>query len=457
MQGNIPGGGRELETVEERLRRENESLRHQLEALRVNPESPRAAQEKHWQPSGRTIWAIVLLLAMLLVIAFLAGYIPLQKRRALIVSEATERNEALPRAEVLRVTRSTHSSELELPGSIQALTEAPLLARADGYIKRRMVDIGDRVKAGQPLAEIEAPELDEQVNQSKATLEQARAALESAIANHEQGKANLELAQATATRWSNLVKRGVVSKQDNDLHQTEYQAQIANVRSLEKAIAAQRSNVAAAEANLARLKEMSNYRTVRAPFDGVITQRNVDIGALVSTGSTLLFRVAQTETLRIYVNVPQSHASSVRPGQTARLRVSNLPGRAFAGSVARTANSLDPGSRTMLVEVHVPNHDGALFPGMYAQVDLSSDRRNPPLLIPSDALVVLPEGTEVAKLGSGNEVHLQRVEVGRDYGDRLEILDGLHDGDIIIPNPGDLAREGVRVEPISPKQSQPGK
>jgi RND family efflux transporter MFP subunit len=401
-----------------------------------------------WHPSNHTIWAIALAIVILIVIAFLGGYIPLKKRTALVAGEALEQEQALPRVKVVQVGRSPKASEMELPGNIQAVTEAPILARADGYIKRRMADIGDRVQAGQPVVEIEAPELDQQVSQAKAALEQARAALEGALANLEQGKANMELARVSAQRYASLVTQGAVSRQENDVYQAQYQAQMAGVHALEKAIAAQQSNVAAAQANLSRLESMSGYRLVKAPFAGVITLRNVDVGALVSAGSTLLFRIAQMDTLRTYVNVPQSNASFVRRGQTASLRVSNLPGRVFTGTVARTASSLDPNSRTMLVEVHVPNSDGALLPGMYAQVSLGSTRSNPPLLLPSDALIVRPDGTQVAIVRADHTVHLQKIEVGRDYGDRMEIVSGLREGETVIPSPGDLAREGLKVDPV---------
>jgi RND family efflux transporter MFP subunit len=445
-----------VDTSEEQLRRENEALKRQIQELRGQPVQAVhiPIPVKAWRPSRYTIWSIVLGLAILAVVAFLAGYIPLAHQKSVIDNEALERNQALPRATVMQVSRSSKNSELELPGNIQAITEAPILGRADGYVKRRLVDIGDRVKAGQPVAEIEAPELDEQVNQSQAALEQAKASLEQALANDEQGKANADLARVNAQRWGNLVTRGIVSKQENDLYQTQYHAQVANVRALDKAVSAQRSNVSAAEANLARLQRMGSYRTVRAPFDGVITQRNVDIGALVSTGSTLLYRIAQTETLRTYVNVPQSGASSIRPGQTALLTVANLPGRTFTGTIARTSNSLDPTSRTMLVEVRVPNKEGALLPGMYAQVNLSNKRVDPPLAIPSEALVVHSDGTLAAVLRPDHTVHLQKITVGRDYGDRLEVIDGLHDGDTIVLNPGDLAREGVKIEPV-PASAKP--
>jgi RND family efflux transporter MFP subunit len=439
------------DSTEEQLRREVEELRRQLRQ-RDGHGGPSGGP---WRPSGLTIWAIFLGVTLLLAIAFFAGYMPLQKRTAVLAGEAKDLEQSLPRAEVIEVTRSSSNSELELPGNIQASTEAPILARADGYIKVRMVDIGDRVRVGQPMAEIEAPEVDQQIRQARANLQQAQAALDQALANYAQGKSNLELARVTARRWNNLASRGVVSKQENDQYQAQYEAQTANVDALEKAIAAQRSNIAASEANLARLDEVQSYRVVKAPFDGVVTLRNVDVGALVNSGNTLLFRVAQTGTLRTYVNVPETNAASVHPGQIARLRVASLPGRTFTGTVARSTNSLDPASRTLLVEIQVPNPDGSLLPGMYAQVDLSSPRVNAPLLIPGDALVARGEGTQVALVKPDHTVHMQKIEVGRDYGDRMEVVGGLQEGSLIIANPGELAREGIRVDPVPAVQKKP--
>jgi len=448
---DLPESEVDAVTTEERLRRENQDLKRQIEELKGSSHrsSRSSPSVKLWNPSGVTIWSIVFLATVLLVVAFLAGFIPLQKRRALIVSEAQQQESALPRVEVVGVGRSSRTSEMELPGNIQAITEAPILARADGYLQHRMADIGDRVRSGQPLAEIEAPELDEQVNQAKANLQQARAALDQALANYTQGKSNAAFARVTAERWGRLVARGAVSKQENDQYQAQYQAQAANLQALEKAIVAQRSTVSADEANLARLEKLQGYLVVKAPFDGVITLRNLDAGALVNAGNTLLFRIAQTSTLRTYVNVPQASAGAIRPGQMARLSVSNLPGREFTGAVARTANALDPNSRTLLVEVHVPNVDGALLPGMYAQVDLSSIRTNPPMLIPSEALIVRADGAGVALVRPDHTVHLQKIQIGRDYGDRIEVSSGLNEGDMIIPNPGDVAREGLKVDPVS--------
>lgn len=403
----------------------------------------------YWKPSSITITVIFLGAMVLAVIAFFAGYIPLASRRAVIAGEAKEEREALLRVNVVRVGRSTKKSELDLPGNIEAIMEAPILARVDGYIRKRLVDIGDRVKEGQEVAIIDTPELEQQVRQAKATIEQAQAAVELAEANLQQGKADTELARVTAMRTGNLLKKGAVSRQEDDTNQAQYQAKLANLKALDKAITVQRSNLAAAQANEARLENLLSYRVVRAPFDGVITLRNVDIGALVTTGSTLLYRIAQTGTLRIYVNVPQAYADAVHPGLPADLSVSNLPGRHFTGSVTRTANALDPSNRTLLTEVQVANLENLLLPGMYARVDLSSARRDPPLLVPSEALIVRANGSQVAVVGPDHRAHLRKVEIGRDYGDRLELTGGVAEGALVIVNPGDAIQDGTKVDPVS--------
>jgi RND family efflux transporter MFP subunit len=422
--GLEPNGKRRidmLETIEEKLRKEIEDLKRQLHEHKHPASHQAPLPATAWQPSGFTIWSIVLGLIILIVAAFFVGWIPLHKRQALIYAEAREQGEAVPLVEVITVSRSTPKSDLQLPGSIQALTEAPILARANGYIKRRLVDIGDRVKEGQPVAEIEEPEMDAQLAQARADLATAQA--------------NAKLAAVTAGRYQDLLKSEAVSKQDVDNYAGDYAAKQAMGQS--------------AEANLKKLEEMKSFETVYAPFSGVITLRNVDVGALVNAGSTLLFRVAQTSTLRTYVNVPQTDADSIRPGQQARLSVSNFPGRYFTGTVARTANSLDPSSRTMLVEVQVPNPNGVLLPGMYSQVDLSSARTDPPLLIPGVALIVRATGPEVAVVRRDHTVHFQKIGIGRDYGDRLEVVSGLEVGDTVITNPRDFVREGVKVNPVN--------
>jgi RND family efflux transporter MFP subunit len=435
-------------TTEENLRRENEELRRELQQLRSASHSPADAPAKLWRPSSLTLWALGLFLLVVLVIAFLAGYIPLQHRNRLIVNEADHRERALPRVTVVVVGKSSTDSSLQLPGNIQAITEAPILARANGYIKQRLVDIGDRVHAGQTLAVIEAPELDAQVQQAEATVQQAKAGVDQAKANLQQGRVDLELARVTANRWAHLVSDGSVSAQENDQYQAQYKAKIATLDSLEQALKGQQNAVSAAQANVAQLENMKGYRVVVAPFDGVITLRNIDSGALVNSGSTLLFRIAQTKALRIYLNVPQTNASSVRRANSAFVTVSNFPGKTFEGAVARTANSLDPSSRTLLAEVRVPNPDNELLPGMYAQVKLNSPRVNPPLLIPSEALIVSDAGTQVAVVDPSHRVHLQAIVAGRDYGDKIEVMSGLNDGNTIIANPSDVLREGTVVDPI---------
>jgi len=434
------------ETAEERLRRENWELKRQLEQLTGSAHA--GPPRNVWHPSSITIWAIFLGALVLGAIAFFAGYLPLEKRRAAVASEAKDEQQALPRVEVIEVGRSTRQSGLQLPGNIQPVTEAPVLARADGYIAKRLVDIGDRVKTGQTLAEIDAPELTDQVAQAKATVRQAQAALEQANANVQQGKTDMELARVMARRSAQLVAKGAVSKQDDDQSQAQYNSKLAALEALEKAIDVQRANVIAAQSNLARLEKMQSFCIVQAPFDGVITQRNVDVGALVNSGNTMLYRIAQMATLRTYVNVPQAYADAIQDGEPALVTVTNLPGREFQGQVARTASSLDPSSRTLLVEVHVPNPTGLLLPGMYAQVELRSIRAQPPLLVPSDAMIVRSDGAQIALVDAAHIVHLRKIEVGRDYGDRVEVLNGVREGDMIVSNPGDAVREGLKVDTV---------
>src|SRR5579871_247846 len=426
---------------EAELRAEIVELKRQLEQRKLAEQAVR--------PSAHTIRNLVLLFLLLLAVGFAIGYLPRHRRELQLVAEADTRGGSLPQVSIMTARRGEAHGSLVLPGSIQAVTEAPILARAEGFVQQRNVDIGDRVTSGQLLATIDAPDLDQQVRQARASVEQAQADLERSVAALEQGKANESLAKVTAQRWDNLVKRGVVSKQENDQYQAQYVAQSANVRALDHAVAAAKSNVAAAEANVARLSELQGYLKVRAPFAGVITLRNVDVGALVNSGSTLLFRIARTNLLRTYVNVPQSSASDVHVGQTAFLSTSESPDSHIPGKVTRTSNALDPSSRTLLVEVQADNSAGKLMPGMYVQVDLNLPRKDPPLLIGSDTLVVRPEGTLVALVGAGNKVHFQPIAVGRDFGDRIEVLSGLKSGDRAIVNPNDSVQEGVKVQPIA--------
>jgi len=433
----------DIDTTDTQLRAEIEDLRRQVEE-----QKKLLAHHAAPPPSSRAFLVVVVLVAALAAAGYFFGYAPRQRRETALAAESAQSGEALPVVNVEPVERSLNSESLVLPGNIEALTEAPVLARATGYILKRYADIGDRVKSGQPLADIDAPELNQQILQAKAAVEQAAAAVEQAQANLEQGRSNERLAQVTAQRFDNLFHKGVISHQDNDTYQTQSASQTANVQALSKAVSGAEKNLTAVQANVARLNELYGYLTVRAPFDGVVTVRNVDVGALVNDGSTLLFRVAQTGRLRIYLNVPQGEADSVRMGQPASISVSERANQKFPGTVTRTSHSLDPTTRTLLAEVQIPNESGQLLPGMFSQVDLSVARKNPPLLIPGDALVVRSDGPQVAVVDSAGNVHFTRIQLGRDFGDRLEALSGLEEGQMIAINPSDAVREGAKVKAV---------
>ena len=435
----------DINTQEDRLRSEIEDLKRQLEEQK---ELAAHAHAQSKQPSWRTLLSVILLLAALAAGGYYFGYLPHQRRELLLAAETRDSVQSLPVVNVKPVERAAAQGSLVLPGNIQAITETPVLARSSGYIRKRYADIGDRVKPGQVLVEIEAPELQQQIKQATAAIEQSQSSVQQAEAALQQGRANLGLAQVTSERWKKLLAKGAVSRQDSDTYDAQFAAQQANVQALEKAVSAARSNVSAQEANLARLNELLGYLTVRAPFAGVVTVRNVDEGTLVTEGSTLLFRIAQTDRLRIYLNVPQSDASSVRVGQQATLQIPDLPGRKFPATVTRTASALDPSSRTLLVEVQAPNPNGDLLPGMYAQVDLAVPRKNPALLIPSDTLVMRSDGPQVAVVSADGVVHYSRIQLGRDLGDHLEVLSGLEPGQQMAVNPSDDVREGAHVKPV---------
>src|ERR1035441_1386582 len=294
-------GSQVADDTEARLRAEIEDLKRKLTQHAAPASATPAA------PSRRALWLLALLLAILIVIGFLKGYIPHRRNEATLAAEAGTASKELPTVTVVGVERSATTGTLVLPGNIEPVTEAPVLARASGYIQKRYVDIGDRVKSGQLLAEIDAPELDQQVNQARAALDQVRAALEQAKANLQQGQAQEQLSKVTAGRWKNLQSKGVVSSQENDTYQSQWTVVQANVSALGKAVASAQSNISAAQANLSRLTELQGYKSVRAPFAGVITVRNVDVGALVNEGKTLLFRMAPNKHLGTPPNGRQAH------------------------------------------------------------------------------------------------------------------------------------------------------
>ncbi len=391
---------------------------------------------------------------VLMVVLFVAGYLPRHRREMGINAEARDETTSIPVVNVATIKKSPPSSELLLPGSMTALTEAYIYARASGYIKKRYVDFGDKVKAGELMADIEAPELDQQVIQGQAALSQLRAALGQAQASLEQSKSQEHLTKVTLDRWVVLVAKGVLAKQEGDQKQADFDNAAALVRVAEANIRAAQDNVSAGEANLSRLKELQGYERVRAPFAGVVTSRTVDTGSLISANGgnstgTELFRVAQADVLRIVINVPQAYSSSIHVGLPAAISLQENPSRKYPGKVTRTSNSLDPNTRTLLTEVQVVNKDGSLIPGMYADIRFTGERVDPPLLAPGDALVVRANGPQMAVVGPGNKVHFQSVQLGRDYGNEVEITGGFKGGELVVINPSDDVREGAEVKPAS--------
>lgn len=401
--------------------------------------------------AGRSgVLALILLAAAALGALLAVGYWPRGMRAR---QPAASGPAGPPIVSVAPVVKADAEVEVTLPGNIQAETEAPIFARADGYIKRRTADIGDRVEQGQVLAEIDSPELNQQIREAQAACRRSQAALRQAEAQLAQARANLNLAEVTAKRWRVLVDKGVLSTQDGDEKQAALEARKADAEAAEANVQAARDAVAAGEAALQRLLELQSFRRVVAPFPGIVIARNVDTGTLVSAGSSSslreLFRIARIELLRVFVYVPQSEASAVRPGSACTVEVREYRNRKFPGKVTRTANALDPVSRTLLTEVQVRNPGGELMPGMYATVRLRLRRQDPPLLIPSAAFRNTEKGPMAAVVGDDAVVRFVPVTLGRDYGARIEVLGGLREGQKVIIDATDEVREGVKVRPVA--------
>jgi RND family efflux transporter MFP subunit len=310
---------------------------------------------------------------------------------------------------------------IALPGTLQGAVQAPIAARASGYLKRWTKDIGSHVEKGELLAEIEAPELDEQVRQ--------------ALARRDQAASSLALAQSTVERWESLRKKDVVAQQDLDERRS--------------ALVQARANLAAADADLQRLKQLEDFKRVTAPFAGVITRRNVDVGDLIDTSGKALFMLSQADPLRLYVSVPQAYAQLVKPGMPVTVTQSELRGRTFKGEVTRTSASIDAATRTMQAEVSLPNRDGALLPGAYVTVALPLPASQG-LTVPVNALLFRSEGTRVAVVDGGGRVTLHPVGLGRDDGRNVEVTAGLQASDRIVLNPPDSLVDGDVVALAQP-------
>jgi RND family efflux transporter MFP subunit len=359
----------------------------------------------------RTRIAVLIVLALLAVGAARTVFVRMANARAL---EASSTELAKQYVKTALPQTAAAGQTLALPGTLQGFVQSPISARASGYLKRWTKDIGSQVQKGELLAEIETPEIDQQLSQ--------------AIAARQQAASSLDLAKSTVARWENLRKKDVVSQQDLDERRS--------------GLAQATANVAAADANVQRLRQTEGFKRIVAPFAGVITRRNVDVGDLIDAGGTRpLFLLAQTDPLRVYINVPQAYAQLVKAGQPVVVTQAELRGQSFKGEVARTSGAIDTATRMMQVEVSLPNREGLLLPGAYVQVSLPLAASRA-LSVPANALLFRAEGTRVATVDAEGRVRLRTIQVGRNYGETVEVLDGITAGDRLIVNPSDSLAEG---------------
>jgi RND family efflux transporter MFP subunit len=365
---------------------------------------------------SRTLVAVVVLL-LLAVGAALWGIATRARALAVVTRETHEA--AVPTVLVTRPDRGTPEEEITLPGNMQAFIDAPIYARTNGYLKRWYADIGTRVRAGQLLAEIDTPEIDQQLLQARADLATA--------------EANARLARSTAERYRELIKTDSVAQQDLDNANGNLEARQTSVES--------------ARANVRRLEQLQAFRRIEAPFDGAITARNTDVGALIDSGSNAkeLFHIAATHKLRVFVNVPEVYSRSAQRGLTADITLKEFPGRRFGGTLVRNAQSIDVATRTLLTEIDVDNRKGELLPGSYAEVHLKLPTPATTLRLPVSALIFKSDGLQVAIVKEGNQVAVLPVTAGRDFGTAVEIVDGLSGDEQVIVNPPDSLAPGQTV------------
>jgi RND family efflux transporter MFP subunit len=402
---------------------------HGPEVDRV-PEKP-AIPPKQRRRGGAVLGAVALLL---LIGALSIGAWRAYSQHRDAISTAQQRRDFVPRVRVATVKASDPNVTVTLPATTLAFTQANIYARASGYIVERKVDIGDRVKQGQLLAQITAPELDRQIAQNQATLAQNNASVQ-------QAEANKELARVTWQRNSTLVKQGWVTQQQGDTDRLSLAAQQAAVDAAKQFVAAQ-------EGLLSVLHQQKSYQSVVAPFDGIVTQRNINVGDLVqadAASGTFMFSVVQSDIIRVQVYVPQDQAFGVKPGIEAVVRVPEIPNRTFPGKVTRIADALQPGTRTLLTEIDIPNPDGALTPGIYCLVELHIPRVTPTFTVPSNAIIFNRDGLQVAVV-DGGVARIRKISVARDLGTQVEVRDGVKQGDQVIINPAVNLEDGGKVE-----------
>ena len=471
---------REESLARQAAHKRHESVKHDRE-VQEEFDRKKKSQNRNW---GKLLLWVGVGLGVLLLI-FLIGYLPHHENKKHAEAAAKQREQDEPTVTVIEVKRSHAPGELTVPGTTAPLTEAYIYARANGYLKKRYVDIGDHVKKGQLLALIDAPDLDQQVEQARQQVRQAEA-------DEAQQQAQLDLRRVTWERWRTLVAKGVFSRQDGDQRETDYRSQLAVLASAQR-------NVESFRANLNRAIALQSYERVTSPFNGVISQRNADVGALVgSSGSAMpppsmsssatatggsstasssstsgssgnanslatpstggsgggpLFAVQEDDVLRILVAVPEGYASSIVTGMPAKVYLQERIGKPIMGTVTRATGSIDENTRTMLTEVDLDNHNGSLRPGMYTVVSFVQVRGESPLTVPGDAVVVRQDRTMVA-IVRDMKVQMVPVEIGRDYGPSIEILSGLHEGDHVITTVDDGVQQGAKIRPQ--QGTQPG-
>ncbi|GAA3768140.1 efflux RND transporter periplasmic adaptor subunit [Terriglobus aquaticus] len=409
-----------------------------IDAPSEQQHDPRTTPADPAPPQRGTVIAVAasFLLLVLVGIAFL---IPKLRHRDALVTEARE-TMGPPEVDVVRVQTGSAESRLELPGTVQAFEQTPIYARTSGYIRKRYVDIGDHVRAGQLLATIEDPQTEQSLRQAQASLLQLKAQLL-------QARANAHLTTLNNQRYEQLYQQGVVSRESADQQAAQSGANDATVQ-------AAQANIAAGEANVRSLQEQAGFSKVVAPFTGTILSRGIDNGSLISAGSatsvTQLFTIGQSGTVRVFTNVPQASAPAVLTARTAQVQFRELPGQTFTGTIARTSSSIDPSSRTLLAEIDLPNSDGRILPGMFATVLFNTRSTTPPLLIPANALLVRSAGPQAFVVDSNHIAHLRNLTLGRDFGASTEVLNGLRPGDMVILSPGDNVTDGAKVDPHTP-------
>jgi RND family efflux transporter MFP subunit len=376
--------------------------------------APRVPQHR------RSLWLIPLLVVAVAALLVVFGILPRIQARTALRQETARMS--VPTVAIVQPKRSAPAQEIVLPANVQAFSDAPIYARTNGYLKRWYVDIGSRVKTGQLLAEIDTPEVNQQLRQARADLATSQA--------------NLSLSKITADRYAGLLKTDSVSKQESDNAAGDYEAKQAALQS--------------AQANVRRLEELESFQRIYAPFSGVITARNTDVGALINSGSTggngnELFHIAQPDKLRVYVSVPQIYSQAAKPGLTADLTLAEFPGHRFQGKLVRTANAIDPTSRTLLVEIAVDNPTGQLFTGSYAEVHFKLPTPATSLILPVNTLLFRSEGLRVATVGPGQHVELKQITLGHDFGSEVEVVAGLNGTENVIVNPPDSVVDGETV------------